>query len=161
MPRHIREKGSPSVVEVERHPEAPIKVSAWPTALPFSTPFSTEVIDASCHGKVKMPTLDLYDGTTDPEEHLGVYKAQMYEQDVDDASYCHYFPAALRCLHNHSLMVCHRGVLRAFKTWRISLLANSSLAGRKGELVSTCQRSSRGHWSPSPSLSSAFIRRQC
>jgi len=33
-----------------------------------------------------MPTVDLYDGTTDPEEHLGVNKAQMYVQDVDDAA---------------------------------------------------------------------------
>ena len=43
-----------------------------------------------------MPTVDLYDGTTDPEEHLGVYKAQMYDQDVDDATYCCYFPATLK-----------------------------------------------------------------
>jgi len=40
-----------------------------------------------------MPTVDLYDGTTDREEHLGVYKAQIYIQDVDDAAYCRYFPA--------------------------------------------------------------------
>jgi len=39
--------------------------------------------------------LDLYDGTTDPEEHLGVYKAQMYVQDIDDAAYCRFFPATL------------------------------------------------------------------
>jgi len=43
-----------------------------------------------------MPTVDLYDGTTDPEEHLGVYKAQMYVQGVDDAAYCRYFPATLK-----------------------------------------------------------------
>jgi len=43
-----------------------------------------------------MPILDLYDGTTDPEEHLGVYKAQMYVQDVDDSAYCRYFPATLK-----------------------------------------------------------------
>jgi len=29
-----------------------------------------------------MPTVDLYNGTTYLEEHLGVYKAQMYVQDV-------------------------------------------------------------------------------
>ena len=69
---------SPSVVEVERHPETPIKVSgvaAQPTAFSFSTSFSTEIINALRYGKVKMPTLDLHDGTADPEEHLGVYKA--------------------------------------------------------------------------------------
>jgi len=63
---------------VQHHPETPIKVSgtaARPTTLPFSTPFSAEIINALCHGKVKMPMVDLYDGTTNPEEHLGVYKA--------------------------------------------------------------------------------------
>jgi len=43
-----------------------------------------------------MPTVDLYDGTTDPEEHLGVYKLQMYVQDMNDMAYCHYFPATLK-----------------------------------------------------------------
>ena len=40
--------------------------------------FSVEIINVPRYGKVKMPTVDLYDGTTDPEEHLGMYKAQMY-----------------------------------------------------------------------------------
>ena len=99
MPRHVQERGSPSVIEAERHPETPIKVSgtaAQPTALPFSTQFSAEIINALCYGKVKMSTLDLYDGTADPEEHLGVYKAQMYVQDVDAAAYCRYFPGTLK-----------------------------------------------------------------
>ena len=43
-----------------------------------------------------MPTVDFYDGMTDPKEHLGVYKAQMYVQDVDDAAYCCYFLATLK-----------------------------------------------------------------
>jgi len=30
------------------------------------------------------------------EQHLGVYKAQMYVQDVDDAAYCPYFPVTLK-----------------------------------------------------------------
>jgi len=69
------------VVEVERHPETPIKVlgtAARPTVFPLSTPFNAEIINALRYEKVKMPTMDLYDGTTNPEEHLGVYKAQMY-----------------------------------------------------------------------------------
>ena len=43
-----------------------------------------------------MPILELYDGTTDPEEHLEVYKAQMYIQDVDNTAYCWYFLATLK-----------------------------------------------------------------
>ena len=82
------------MVEVERHLDTPIMVSktaARPTVLRFSTPFSVEIINAPRYGKVKMPTVNLYDGTIDPEEHLGVYKAQMYMQDVDDASLPRHF----------------------------------------------------------------------
>jgi len=43
-----------------------------------------------------MPTVNLYDGVTNPEGHIGVYKAQMYVQDVDDATCCRYFPATLK-----------------------------------------------------------------
>ena len=56
-------------------------------ACPFSTAFIAEIVNAPRYRKVKIPTMDLYDGTTDPEEHLRVYKAQMYIQDVDDAVY--------------------------------------------------------------------------
>ena len=94
-----REKRSPSVVEVECHPDTPIKVSgtaARSAIPPFSTTFCAEIINAPRCGKVKMPMVDLYYGTTNPEEHLWVYKSQMYVQDVDDTSYCRYFPAALK-----------------------------------------------------------------
>ena len=79
--------------------EIPVKVSgtaAWTGPTPFSTPFSAEVIDAPKLGKVKMPIVELYDGSTDPEEHLGMYKAQMYVQDVDNAAYCRYLPVTLK-----------------------------------------------------------------
>lgn len=78
------------MVEVERRPGTPIKVcgtAARTGPVPFSTPFSTKIVNAPHYEKVKMPTVDHYDRTTDPEEHLGVYKAQMYVQDVDDAPY--------------------------------------------------------------------------
>jgi len=87
------------MVQVEHHPKTPLKVSgtaARPAALPFSTPFTAEIINNLRYGKVKIPTLDLYNGTTDPEEHLGVYKAQMYVQDVDDTTYYRYFLAILK-----------------------------------------------------------------
>ena len=46
--------------------------------------------------KVKMLNLELYGGTTDLEEHLGVYKVQMYVQDVDNAAYYRCFPTTLK-----------------------------------------------------------------
>lgn len=51
--------------------------------IPLSMPFSAEIINAPKFGKVMMSTVELYNGTMDPEEHLGVYNAQMYVQDMD------------------------------------------------------------------------------
>ena len=61
--------------------------------------------------KVKMPTLDPFDETTDPDDHLSTYKHMMYVQGVDDATWCRYFPATLKgiaqkwfnSLPNHSI----------------------------------------------------------
>lgn len=41
------------------------------------TPFSQEIMNTSIPPKVKIPTLDPYDGKTDPTDHLNAYKAQM------------------------------------------------------------------------------------
>jgi len=46
--------------------------------------------------KVKMSSVEPFDETTNPDDHLDVYKEQMYVQDVDDAMCCRYFPATLR-----------------------------------------------------------------
>jgi len=46
--------------------------------------------------KVKMSSVEPFDGTTNRDDHLDVYQAQMYVQDVDDAMCCRYFPATLR-----------------------------------------------------------------
>ena len=69
------------MVEVGLQLEIPVKASAIAgrtRPVTFSAPFSAEVINAPMLGKVKLPTLELYDGTTDPEEHLGMYKAQIF-----------------------------------------------------------------------------------
>jgi len=62
----------------------------------YVTPFSREILEAPQLSKVKVSSVDLFDGTTDPDDHLAVYKAQMYVQDVDDATCCRYFPATLK-----------------------------------------------------------------
>jgi len=62
----------------------------------FSTPFNREILKAPRLNKVKMPSIELFDGTTDPDDHLDIYKAQMYAQDMDDATCCRYFPATLK-----------------------------------------------------------------
>jgi len=54
----------------------------------LATPFSREIMEAPCLKKVKMPSVEPFDETTDPGNHLDVYKAWMYVQDVDDVMYC-------------------------------------------------------------------------
>ncbi|XP_057247634.1 uncharacterized protein LOC130589967 [Beta vulgaris subsp. vulgaris] len=46
--------------------------------------------------KVKLPTIEPFDGTTDPDDHLSAYKHQMYVQGVADATWCKNFPATLK-----------------------------------------------------------------
>lgn len=45
---------------------------------------------------MKIPNLQPYDGTTDLDKHLRVYKAQTYIQDVDDATYYQHFSVTLK-----------------------------------------------------------------
>ena len=53
-------------------------------------------MEASRPQSVRMPTIDPFDGITDPHDHLDLYKIHMYAQDVDDATYCCYFRATLK-----------------------------------------------------------------
>ena len=62
----------------------------------FATPFSREIIEVPRPKKAKMPSDEPFDGATDPDDHLDVYKAQMNVYDVDDAMCCRYFLATLR-----------------------------------------------------------------
>ncbi|XP_048496370.1 uncharacterized protein LOC125495635 [Beta vulgaris subsp. vulgaris] len=48
--------------------------------------------------KVKLPTIEPFDGTTDPDDHLSAYKYQMYVQVVDDSTWCKNFSATLKGL---------------------------------------------------------------
>jgi len=53
-------------------------------------------MEASRPKKVRMPTIDPFDGTTNLDDHLDVYNTHMYVQDVNDATCCCYFPATLK-----------------------------------------------------------------
>ena len=70
-----------------------IKRGSCPT---FVTPFSREILEAPRLSKIKILSVNLFNGTTDPDDHVDVYKAQMYVQDVDDATCCRYFLATLK-----------------------------------------------------------------
>ncbi|XP_056691673.1 uncharacterized protein [Spinacia oleracea] len=48
--------------------------------------------------KVKVPTIEAFDGTTDPEEHMAAYAAQMNVRTGCGATWCRYFPTTLKGL---------------------------------------------------------------
>lgn len=64
--------------------------------LSVMTPFSKEIIDTDTKRKIKIPTIDPYDGTTDPQDHLAAYKAQMSVQMGCEAVWCKFFPTTLK-----------------------------------------------------------------
>ena len=67
-----------SLMEVGPPPPPVVRVSGRPEKgllSTFATPFSQEIIEAPCSKKVKMPSVELFDGTIDPDDHKDVYKA--------------------------------------------------------------------------------------
>ena len=70
-----------SLIEVVPSPSPVLRVggSFERESLPFfSTPFSRGIMEASRPKKVKMPPIEPFDETMDPDNQLNVYKAQMY-----------------------------------------------------------------------------------
>jgi len=53
-------------------------------------------MEASHPKKVKTPCIESFNGTTNLDDHLDVYKAQIYVQDVDSANCYYYFPTVLK-----------------------------------------------------------------
>ncbi|XP_056698456.1 uncharacterized protein [Spinacia oleracea] len=53
----------------------------------MSTPFSEDIINAPKEPKVKTPTIEAYDGTTDPDMHLVAYRHHMYVQGTNEATW--------------------------------------------------------------------------
>ena len=51
-------------------------------------PFSRRIMTESIPRHFKIPQVEPYDGTTDPLDHLGSYKAHMMIQGVSNILYC-------------------------------------------------------------------------
>ena len=60
------------------------------------SPFTASI---NCHPlppKFKMPSLDSYDGTRDPFDHVTTFKAMMHLQGVPNEIMCRAFPTTLK-----------------------------------------------------------------
>jgi len=59
-------------------------------------PFMDEIMTTRLPKSWKNPTLDRYDGTSDPDKHINAYVAQLSIYTTDTQLYCKVFPASLR-----------------------------------------------------------------
>ena len=62
------------------------------------SPFTTLINGHPLPPKFKMPSLDSYDGTRDPFDHIATYKTTMHLQWVLDEIMCRAFPTTLKRL---------------------------------------------------------------
>ena len=59
-------------------------------------PFVPSVNSLPLPSKFKMPSLDSYDGTSDPCDHIATFKTTMHLQGVPDEIICRAFPTTLK-----------------------------------------------------------------
>ena len=60
------------------------------------SPFTQAVMEVPLQPKFKMQTMDMFDGTKDPLDHLETYKALVQLQAVPDVVICRAFPITLK-----------------------------------------------------------------
>ena len=60
------------------------------------SPFIASITSHPLPSKFKMPTLDSYDGTCDPCDHIATFKITMHLQGVLDEIMCRVFPTMLK-----------------------------------------------------------------
>ena len=60
------------------------------------SPFTASINSHPLPPKFKMPSLDSYDGTRDPFDHIATFKTTMHLRGVPDEIMCRAFPTTLK-----------------------------------------------------------------
>ena len=58
--------------------------------------FTSKIMEQVVPPQFKMPQIELYDGSSDPLDHLEAFKALMLLHGANDETLCRAFPATLR-----------------------------------------------------------------
>src|SRR5688572_2424142 len=61
----------------------------------LNSPLSAEILATPNPAKIKIPTMNSFDGTTCPEEHVVAYKNLMLLYTTSQALLCKFFPITL------------------------------------------------------------------
>ena len=70
-------------------------------------PFTNKIIDRPLPPKWKGLTIKLYDGSTDPDKHMNVFKTQMTLYTANKAVWCKVFPTSLHLAHKMRVGLAH------------------------------------------------------
>ena len=65
----------------------PVSTNALGTT-PQRSPFAETILEVPLSGTWNNPTLDKYDGTTNPDEHVNAYLTQVGLHTSEDALWC-------------------------------------------------------------------------
>ena len=60
-----------------------------------TSPFAKERLDYEISNTAKLPNLNTYNGTTDPDSHIDIYEWTMTSLKLDEQFWCTYLPTTL------------------------------------------------------------------
>ncbi|XP_057538142.1 uncharacterized protein LOC130815671 [Amaranthus tricolor] len=98
-----REERKKAQLTGSSHPTSPVimpgnetgKSSLPEDLMPIISPLAPEILNTPNPGKIKIPNMAAFDGTSCPEEHLMAYKNLMLLYTTNPALWCKFFPTTL------------------------------------------------------------------
>ena len=89
------------------------------------SPFTVLINGHPLPPKFKMPSLDSYDGTCDPFDHIATFKTTMHLQGVPDKIMCRAFPITLKGPARIWFSKIPPNLVSSLKIWASYLLTTS------------------------------------
>ncbi|XP_058183967.1 uncharacterized protein LOC131301614 [Rhododendron vialii] len=110
------------------------------------SPFTPEVMRRPLPRKFKMPQLEIFNGSTDPLDHLETYKSLMHLQAVPDEVMCRAFPVTLKGSARAWFNKLPPGSIRSFKELSTSFVSYFIAGQRYGKPATHLLTVKQGRW---------------